>query len=145
MAIAIAASQDHIATVFDSADSLLIIEAGPERKKRIEALPLGATTMQVQQRLRELNVNVLLCGAIASFTRQSIEGAGIIVIPFLKGNLADVEAGFFANRLDEPAFYLPGCRRGWTGRGPGPCGGGTGGGGRGATGKPKGQRRRGRS
>jgi len=112
MAIALAASQDHIATVFDSAESFVVIESGVARQRRVEAIPAGLTMMQMRQKLMELSVNVLLCGAIATSTRQFIEGAGIAVIPFLKGNLTDVEAGFFTNRLDDPAFYLPGCRRG---------------------------------
>ena len=145
MAIALAASQDHIATVFDSADSFVVIESGVVRQRRVEAIPAGLTMMQMRQKLMELSVNVLLCGAIATSTRQFIEGAGIVVIPFLKGNLTDVETGFFTNRLDDPAFYLPGCRRGWVGLGPVPCGRGTDGGRRRAAGNTKGQRRRGRS
>jgi len=145
MAIALAASQDHIATVFDSADSFVVIESGDVRQRRIEAIPAGLTMMQMRQKLRDLSVNVLLCGAIATSTRQFIEGAGIVVIPFLKGNLTDVETGFFTNRLDDPAFYLPGCRRGWVGLGPVPCSRGTDGGRRRAAGNTKGQRRRGRS
>jgi predicted Fe-Mo cluster-binding NifX family protein len=113
MAIALAAFQDHLATVFDSADSLLLIEAGPVKQKQFEIMPAGMTTIQMQHKLQALKVNVLLCGAIASVTQQSIEEAGIIVIPFLKGSLTEVEAAFFANRLNEPAFCLPGCRRGW--------------------------------
>lgn len=144
MAIALAASEDHIATVFDSADSLVVIESGVVPQRRIEAIPAGLTMMQMRQKLKELGVNVLLCGAIATSTRQFIEGGGIVVIPFLKGNLTDVETGFFTNRLDDPAFYLPGCRRGWMNYGSWPCGG-LGGGSRGKTGKGKGQRKRGKT
>ncbi len=144
MAIALAVSQDHIATVFDSAESLLIIEAGPERKRRSEVVNPGMSMIQVRQRLQEWKVNVLLCGAIANFTQQFIEGAGIIVIPFLKGHIDEVEAGFFANRLYEPSFSLPGCRRGWTRHGSGPCEVAAEGTGRRESSKEKGRCRRGR-
>ncbi len=145
MAIALAASQDHIATVFDSADSLLLIEAGPLRRKRVETMPAGMTTIQMQQKLRALKVHVLLCGAIANITQISLEEAGIIVIPFLKGNLTEVEAAFFANRLNEAVFCLPGCRRGWMGRGLGACSGGSGIGGQGTAGNKQKPIKRGRS
>jgi len=113
MAIALAASQDHIATVFDSADSFVIINAGAPEIQKIESLPPGLSAMQMIKILRDLRVTVLLCGAISGFSQQMIEGADILVIPFLKGELKDVAAGFFANRLDDPSFFLPGCRRWW--------------------------------
>jgi len=130
MAIALAASQDHIASFFGSADSLVVIDArvsGQRRveampaamtamhsgQRRVEAMPAAMTAMQMQAILRSWDVNVILCGAIATITQKSIEEAGIVVIPFLRGKLADVETGFFTGRLDEPIFYLPGCHRGW--------------------------------
>ncbi|MFA5182359.1 MAG: hypothetical protein WC405_13645 [Syntrophales bacterium] len=61
--------------------------------------------------LRDLKITVLLCGAISDYCQQMIEAADILVISFLKGELKDVAAAFFANRLDNPAFCLPGCRR----------------------------------
>ena len=113
MAIALAASQDHIASFFGSADSLVVIDARVSGQRRVEAMPAAMTAMQMQAILRSWDVNVILCGAIATITQKSIEEAGIVVIPFLRGKLADVETGFFTGRLDEPIFYLPGCHRGW--------------------------------
>jgi predicted Fe-Mo cluster-binding NifX family protein len=113
MAIALAASQDHIASFFGSADSLVVIDARASGQRRVEAMPAAMTAMQMQAILRSWDVNVILCGAIATITQKSIEEAGIVVIPFLRGKLADVETGFFTGRLDEPIFYLPGCHRGW--------------------------------
>ncbi|HAJ26763.1 MAG TPA: hypothetical protein DCG53_05885 [Syntrophus sp. (in: bacteria)] len=113
MAIALAASQDHIATVFDTADSFVIINAAAPEIQKSESLPPGLSSMQMIKLLRALKIKVLLCGAISGFSQQMIEGADIIVIPFLKGALKDVAAAFFANRLDDPSFYLPGCRRWW--------------------------------
>jgi len=113
MAIALAASQDHIATVFDSADSFVIIDAGAPEKQRIKYLPPGLSAVQMIKVLRELKITVLLCGAISVYSQQMIEAADILVISFLKGVLRDVAAGFFANRLDDPSFYLPGCHRWW--------------------------------
>jgi len=141
MAIAIAASQDHIATVFDSADSYVIIEAGTTEMRKIESLPPGLSVVQMIKILRDLKVTVLLCGAISGFSQQMIEGADILVIPFLKGELKDVAAGFFANRLADPAFYLPGCRRWWQRMATGKGWEGT----PGRAEKPRGQRRTGRS
>jgi predicted Fe-Mo cluster-binding NifX family protein len=113
MAIALAASQDHIAAFFDSADSLVVIDARVAGQRRVEAMPAGMTATQMQAILRSWNVKVILCGVIPTITKKSIEEAGIMVIPFLRGKLVDVETGFFSGRLDEPIFYLPGCHRGW--------------------------------
>jgi len=113
MAIALAASQDHIATVFDSADSFVIIDSGAPEKQKIESLPPGLSAVQMIKVLRDLKITVLLCGAISGYCQQMIEGADIVVVPFLKGNLKDIAAGFFSDRIDDPVFYLPGCHRGW--------------------------------
>jgi predicted Fe-Mo cluster-binding NifX family protein len=113
MAIALAASQNHIATVFDSADSFVIIDAGAQEIMKVETLPPELTAMQMIKTLRDMKITVLLCGAISSYSQHMIETADILVIPFLKGDLKDIVAGFFSNRLNEPTFYLPGCHRGW--------------------------------
>jgi len=113
MAIALAASKDHMATVFESADSFVIIEAGAPEIQKAEPLPSDLSTAQLIKIMHELKVSVLLCGAISIYGRQMIEAADILVIPFLKGGVKDIAAGFFASRLDDPSFYLPGSRRGW--------------------------------
>jgi len=141
MPIALAASQDHIATVFDSADSFVIIDSGAPEKQKIEFLPPGISAVQMIKVLRDLKIKVLLCGAISIYSQQMIEGADILVISFLKGELKDVAAAFFADRLNDPAFCLPGCHRGWQRMNMGKGWEGA----PGLTERPRGQRRRGRS
>jgi predicted Fe-Mo cluster-binding NifX family protein len=141
MTIALAASQDHIATVFDSADSFVIIDTGTPEKQKIEYLPPGLSAVQMIKVLRELKITVLLCGAISVYSQQMIEAADILVISFLKGELKDVAAAFFANRLDNSAFCLPGCHRGWQRMAMGKGWEGT----PSLTERPRGQRRRGKS
>jgi hypothetical protein len=71
------------------------------------------SNVQMIKTLRSLKITVLLCGAISDYCRQMIEADDILVISFLKGEIKDVAAAFFADSLDDPAFCLPGCRRGW--------------------------------
>lgn len=141
MDIALAALQDHIATVFDSADSFVIIDVGPPEMRRVEPLLPEVSNVQMIKTLHSLKITVLLCGAISDHCQQMIEADDILVISFLKGEIKDVAAAFFANCLDNPAFCLPGCHRGWQRMAMGKSWEGT----PSLTERPRGQRRRGKS
>jgi len=55
---------------------------------------------------------VLLCGALSRPLDRMLTAAGIEIIPFLRGRADDVLNAYFAGRLLEPGFMLPGCRQG---------------------------------
>lgn len=134
MKIAMPVWNDLVSTVLDFSDRLLIAdcEAGRVENRSLVNLAETAPVAKVA-RLRELGIQVLLCGAISRPLEQMIRAAGIEIIPFLKGRADDVLNAYLSRRLVGPGFMLPGCRWG--------CGPGRGMG-RGMRGGPWGRGRR---
>ena len=130
MKIAIPVWNDLVSTVLDFSDRLLIAdcEAGRVENRIVVDLPETAPVAKVA-RLRELGIQVLLCGAVSRPLEQMIMAAGIEIIPFLKGRADHVLNAYLSRRLVGPGFMLPGCG---PGRGMG----------RGMGGGPRGQGRR---
>jgi len=115
MKIAIPVQGDHVATVFEAAEDLLLIEkrAGPAAD--LSRVPFTKNTnIDKVAFLKERNVDVLICGALSGFMRRMIESAGIRVTPFIRGPVEDVVDAFLRGKLEDPQFFMPGCC-------PGPC------------------------
>ncbi len=112
----------RIAPVFDVARRLRVAEKGPDGvlREREEDLP-GAADGKAE-RLRELAVDVLVCGAISRPLQFAVESRGVRVIPFVAGDQGEIVRAWSEGRLARPLFAMPGCR-GWRRmRGRGRCG-----------------------
>ncbi len=112
MKAAFAAWDDRIAPVFDVARALHIVEAQSGRivSESRETL-LGPTPMHRVERLREIGVGILVCGAISNSLHASVTAHGIRVVPFVNGPLREVISAWLADRLEQGSFTMPGCRR----------------------------------
>lgn len=129
MRVAIPVWNDRVTPVFDAAGRLLLvdIEDGAERIRHEEVLHesfLG----QRARRLRELGVNVLICGAISRPLAALLEASGISVLPCTAGPVNDVLQAYLAGGLASARWRMPGSGGRWQrNRGRrGPCGWGAG-------------------
>ena len=138
MKIAMPVWNDLVSTVLDFSDRLLIADCETGRVESRSVVDLAETApapVAKVARLRELGIQVLLCGAVSRPLEQMLMAAGIEIIPFLKGRTDDVLNAYLSRRLAGPGFMLPGC-------GPGPGYGPGRGMGRGMGGGPRGRGRR---
>ena len=120
MRVAIPTWQGSVSPVFDVAQSLLLVdvEAGAEQRRRLEPLT-EADALARAGRVRQMSVDLLICGAVSWPLEQALLSAGIQVIPHVCGNVDEVLRGYLSGRLWDRAFLMPGCgggRRRW-GRG----------------------------
>jgi predicted Fe-Mo cluster-binding NifX family protein len=130
MRLAIPTWQRRVSPVFDTAQRLLIIDAadGSETARSEEDLRPVLPPQRVA-RLKELGVDVLICGAISRPLAGMIAASGIVVVPFIGGECDEVLAAYLDGRLPSPRFLMPGCcgpGRGWRHRGRGRAGRGFG-------------------
>ena len=106
---AFASWNERIAPVFDVARwvQLVEIEAGQiisQNRARVACdLP-----SQKASRLAELEVGILVCGAISRPMQAIIKAYGIEVIPFITGDLQEVIQAWQEGRLST-AYTMPGC------------------------------------
>jgi predicted Fe-Mo cluster-binding NifX family protein len=102
---------DHrIAPVFDTARRIHVAETESGRivAEREEVL---ADDMPVRKALRlaELGVGTLVCGAISTSLRAIVASYGILVIPFVAGDLSEVIQAWLGGCLEGGDFAMPGC------------------------------------
>lgn len=117
MKIAISVWGNSVSTVFDFADRLIILDVkAGQIKTRSELKFIESTIIGKAARLRELGVEVLICGAISRPLGNMIMASGIKIIPFIKGAIDEVIEAYFTGRLLDAHFLLPGsCPGGWMG------------------------------
>jgi len=100
MKLAMPIWNDCISTVLDFSDCLLVVdyESGVIHNRSMVSFA-GATTVGKVARLKELGIQVLLCGAVSISMERMITALGIETIPFIRGGVNDVLNAYFAGRL----------------------------------------------
>ena len=110
MRIGITVWGNIISPVFDAARTMLVADVHTDGivNKEKYWLHAGSPVLQVET-LRRTGVNVLICGAISEVPANMIEGAGIRLIPFIRGNVEEVLNAYLRQQLPTPDFMMPGC------------------------------------
>ena len=130
MNIAIPYWQDRVSPVFDVAGNLLLVtvDNGAVTARTTVSLTDAATVHARIERLRELGVDVLICGAVSWVLESGLTAAGIRVFARTCGEVEEVLSAWLGGELDEHVYGMPGCGgrrrrrrcgRGGGGRGPG--------------------------
>ncbi|MCP4748165.1 MAG: dinitrogenase iron-molybdenum cofactor biosynthesis domain-containing protein [Desulfobacteraceae bacterium] len=88
MKVALTIWGNRISPVFDSARKLLVAEVENSRaeKKQYESLDTEMIS-ELTEMLTNLEINVLICGAISKRFSDIIETGGIKLIPFITGHV----------------------------------------------------------
>lgn len=113
MRVAMTIWDNRVSPVFDTARELLIARVDGQQllERRQESLGQQVPGLRVD-RIRELNVDTLICGAISRPLAEMLAAAGIRVIPFVAGDAEEVLAAYLNGSLSAPSFAMPGCRCG---------------------------------
>lgn len=121
----------YVSPVFDVARNLLSVSFrdGGEKARR-EATLEPADPFLRAQTIKDLHIDVVVCGAISRPYEMALSSKGIRVIGSVCGTVEDVLSAFLNGSLGDPKFQMPGLR------GPGCLRGGHG---------HRGRRRRGRN
>ncbi len=110
MQIALAVWNGRISPVFDVSRHLMIfeIESGTV-VQTFEEIFSSDNPFQKVRRLAQLNVEVLICGAVSQGVDAMLETNGIERIPFIAGNMDDVVGAYLAGTLPNREMAMPGC------------------------------------
>jgi predicted Fe-Mo cluster-binding NifX family protein len=110
MKVAVAAWEGRVSPVFDTARQVLLFEIADQEVEAGGETPLSdeEPTRRVQ-RLRDLGVGTLICGAVSRPMAAMIQMAGIHLVPFIAGSTDDVLKAYVERTLTAPAFQMPGC------------------------------------
>jgi predicted Fe-Mo cluster-binding NifX family protein len=115
MRIAIPVWDAGISPVFDFCRHILIVDSAQSRELFRCVYPLPKMSMASRtERLRELDVDLLLCGGISNTMQKMVSSAGISLIPWKCGPVDEVLRAYFSSSLDDPRYNMPGTRGGGT-------------------------------
>ncbi len=111
MKVAITVWGNRISPVFDSANTLLIAEIQNRRivSRYYESFNPDIPSL-FAEKLEEMEISVLICGAISKVPAAILSASSIEFIPFITGSAFRVLENFALNRPIIPAFLMPGCR-----------------------------------
>ncbi len=101
---------ERISPVFDSSHMLLVavVQDSTIISKRIEPFdPL--VPFLLSEKLKELNIDVLVCGAISIEPSLVVQSAGISLIPFISGKVETILDEFTRGESLSGKYLMPGC------------------------------------
>ena len=110
MKLAIPIYNDNISNVFDFAHKLLLVDI--ENGKEVNRSEVAIENQFLPQRagqLKNLGVDVLVCGAISRVLANMVTASGIQVLPYVTGSIDDVLQAYLTGQLVKPEFSMPGC------------------------------------
>ncbi len=108
--IAIPVMHGRVAPVLNWCSRMLLFSDTPGAG---EAQELSLPEQRPEERLRllqEKGVKTLICGALSPGLQNFAAQLGLQVIPGVAGGVAEVLEAYWQKRLDQPEFWVPGCR-----------------------------------
>ena len=112
MRIAISIWEDKISPVLDTASKLLVIEDKTQNESsRFEANLLEQDLPRRCSFIRELDLDVLICGAVSRQFREMLKACGIKIISGISGPAEDVLEAYLKGALPHSGFFMPGSKR----------------------------------
>ena len=107
---------DRVSPVFDTARRLVLVDIrqGKEQERQVVEIEADSFPARRARRLVELRVNVLVCGAISRPLAELVTMAGVMIVPWVTGQVDDVLRAYMAGRLGDSRWRMPGCRRNQT-------------------------------
>lgn len=113
MKVAVPVFRGGVSPVFDWARRLLVVEHDGERETGRTEVDISPVAPALRARhLAETGVQSLLCGGISAPIAALLDSHGVRVMAGLVGDVDAVLDAFFAGKLPDPAFAMPGwgCR-----------------------------------
>jgi predicted Fe-Mo cluster-binding NifX family protein len=110
MKVALTVWENRISPLFDCARMLLIVDVADQTEtvRYFEPFQCESPSSRATK-LSDLNVKVLICGAVSDVFANVIETNGIRIIPFVAGAVDEVIDAYLTGAISSPKFQMPGC------------------------------------
>ncbi|MFC1883787.1 NifB/NifX family molybdenum-iron cluster-binding protein [Thermodesulfobacteriota bacterium] len=110
MKIAIPVWEGKISPVLDTASRLVIFNV--ENKNATlkgETHLQGIDFIRKCSRIKEMRVDLLICGAVSRHFGLMLANTGVKVIPWIAGSAEEVLDAYINGNLFSPRYIMPGC------------------------------------
>ena len=113
MKIAIPVHDDHMATVADFADTLMLFQIRDGTEIIRDCVKFSTRVVPAMVGiLSEYAVDVLICGAVSRPFAAMVIHSGIELIPFISGSTEEIIVAYLSGSLADPRFFMPGHTKG---------------------------------
>ena len=112
MRIAIPVWEEKVSPLLDTASMLLIVEM--DRLGEIARFQMALEEYEPgrkARRIRDIGVDVIICGAVSDFVSRALSAAGIRVIPEISGQAEEVMDAFLRGTAFDSKLLMPGSNR----------------------------------
>jgi predicted Fe-Mo cluster-binding NifX family protein len=112
MRIAIPIWDDKVSPVLDTASRLLIVEV--EDRGETSRFNVYLDDQELSRkclRIRDMEVDTLICGAVSRPFSTMLKASGIDIIPEISGHAEDILKAYLQGDLFHSRFLMPGCKR----------------------------------
>jgi len=108
MKIAIPIWNNYVSDVFDLTDQFLLVEIENNNDiSRSQVLLKNKSLSRLLGQLKNLEVDVLICGAISRALAKKATTLGIQVLPYVTGSIDDVIQAYLSGELMKSKFTMP--------------------------------------
>jgi predicted Fe-Mo cluster-binding NifX family protein len=115
MKIAIPEHQGRVAPVFDTCRRMLVFSSDENEEVPVAEQDWSTETRRGRAiRLKELGIDILLCGAISCGIEDQIHDQGICLVAWLAGDVPTILKAYREGRVLDPGYAMPGtllCRQ----------------------------------
>ena len=112
MRIAVPIWEDKVSPVLDTATKLLILETLDQNEiSRAEALLNEQEIPKRCFRIRKLDIDVLICGAVSRHFSEMLSVSGVNIITGISGAVEEIIKAYFDGTLNQSKYLLPGCKK----------------------------------
>jgi len=109
MRVAIPEHQGRVAPVFDCCGRVLIFFQARRAEEFVADEDWSALSRIARPaRLKELMVDLLVCGGISCWMEDLIHRTGIRLIPWIAGDIANVLTALREGNISNPCYLMPG-------------------------------------
>jgi predicted Fe-Mo cluster-binding NifX family protein len=124
MRVAIPEHLGRVAPVFDCCRRVLVVVQTKDTEEQVAEEDWSAVSRIARPaRLRELIVDLLICGGISCWMEDQIHRTGIRLIPWVAGEVGNVLTALRKGSISHPCYLMPGRGRCARRRQSGPCAG----------------------
>jgi predicted Fe-Mo cluster-binding NifX family protein len=112
MKIAIPIWEDKVSPVFDTALRLLLVEVKDNQVASRLAYHIGEEDLSWKcHRIKELDPDVIICGAVSHLFLNMLKGVGLAVIQHVAGMTEEIIDAYIRDDIYNTRFLMPGCKR----------------------------------
>ena len=102
----------RVSPLLDVARRFLLVNLQGNRERELQEVKIDETGLTLRcKRMAELDVQVLICGAISRPLEEALASEAVRIIPNTCGPVDQVLEAFRLGNLTDDAFLMPGCSR----------------------------------